>query len=370
MAKAKKKIEDTEGKGSLRDRLIKNSTISETSILKDSIYFQKDMIVTEVPAVNIACSADFDGGFTPGLGIVAGPSKHFKTGLLLILARSFLKKNPDGLILFYDSEFGSPASYFESFDIPSESVVHTPIVNIEKLMFDMAAQLDGLERGDKVMIIIDSIGNLASKKEAEDALAGESKRDMTRAQALKSLFRVVTPYLTLKDIPCIAVNHTYKTLEMYAKDVVSGGQGPYLSADWIWIVGRQQETEKEDNKNVLTGYNFMIKIEKSRFVKEKSIIPLSVSFETGINRYSGLFEMALEAGFLSKVGKGSYSWIHPDGVVDEVEYSEDELKEDTDAWEELLQFDGFKKWVRNKYSLNLDGKKMLNKVSEVEVQDE
>ena len=56
------------------------------------------------------------------------------------------------------------------------------------------------------------MGNLASKKEVEDAEAGKSVADMSRAKAFKSLFRMVTPHLTLKDIPLIVVNHTYKEI--------------------------------------------------------------------------------------------------------------------------------------------------------------
>ncbi|MEK9700023.1 MAG: hypothetical protein VW270_29860, partial [Candidatus Poseidoniales archaeon] len=85
--------------------------------------------------------------------------------------------------------------------------------------------------GDKVIIIIDSIGNLASKKEVEDALDGKSVADMSRAKQMKSLFRMVTPHLTMKDIPMVVVNHTYKEIGMFPKDIVGGGTGSYYSAD-------------------------------------------------------------------------------------------------------------------------------------------
>jgi RecA/RadA recombinase len=130
--------------------------------------------------------------------MLAGPSKHFKTGFALLLASSFLKKYPDGVILFYDSEFGTPQSYFNKFNIPLDSVVHTPITDVEELKFDIMKQLKDLQRDDQVLIIIDSIGNLASKKEVEDAMNEKSVADMSRAKQLKSLFRMITPHLTLK----------------------------------------------------------------------------------------------------------------------------------------------------------------------------
>jgi len=185
------------------------------------------MIPTRVPMINVALSGRIDGGLTPGLTVLAAPSKHFKTAFSLLLASAFLKANPDGIILFYDSEFGTPESYFTSFGVPLESVVHTPITDIEQLKFDVMQQLSEIKRNDKIMIIVDSVGNLASKKEVEDAMKQSSAADMTRAKQLKSLFRMVTPHLTLKDIPMVVVNHVYMTQEMYSKAVVSGGTGIY-----------------------------------------------------------------------------------------------------------------------------------------------
>jgi RecA/RadA recombinase len=139
------------------------------------------------------------------------------------MAAAFLKAHPNGIILFYDSEFGTPESYFTAFGVPLESVVHSPITDIEQLKFDIMQQLQELKRGDEVMIIVDSVGNLASKKEVEDALKQSSAADMTRAKQLKSLFRMVTPHLTLKDIPMVVVNHVYMEQTLYPKAVVSGG---------------------------------------------------------------------------------------------------------------------------------------------------
>ena len=135
------------------------------------------------------------------------------------------------------------------------------------------AQLNNIERGDRLIVIVDSVGNLASRKEVEDAIDGKSVADMSRAKQLKSLFRMVTPHLTMKDIPMVVVNHTYKEIGLYPKDIVSGGTGVYYSADNIYIIGRQQEKEGTE----VTGYNFIINVEKSRHVREKSKIPVEVS---------------------------------------------------------------------------------------------
>jgi len=209
---------------SLLDKIKKNSTIDQSSVLSKSKFFsEKDMIQTYVPMMNVALSGSLEGGLTPGVTMFAGPSKHFKTAFSLLLAKSYLEKYEDAVLLFYDSEFGTPISYFDTFEIDKERVLHTPLTDIEQLKFDLMAQLTNLERGEKLIIIIDSIGNLASKKEVEDALDQKAVADMTRAKQVKSLFRMITPHLTLKDIPLVVVNHTYKEIGMFPKDIVGGG---------------------------------------------------------------------------------------------------------------------------------------------------
>lgn len=209
---------------SVLEKLKKNCRIKEADVLADSdFYAEKDITSTSVPMVNVALSGSIDGGLTSGLTVLAGPSKHFKTSFALLMAGAYLKKHADACLMFYDSEFGSPQQYFESFGIDTKRVLHIPIKNIEELKFDIVNQLEQMERKDKVIIVIDSVGNLASKKELEDAMNEKSVADMTRAKALKGLFRMVTPYLTMKNIPLLAINHTYQTQEMFSKAVVSGG---------------------------------------------------------------------------------------------------------------------------------------------------
>ena len=338
---------------SLVDRLIKNSSVKETATLEDSkVYGKSDMIPTSVPMINVALSGSFDGGLVPGLTVLAGPSKHFKTGFSLLMAASFLKKYKEGVILFYDSEFGTPQGYFETFGIPLDRVVHTPITDVEELKFDIMKQLNELKRGDEVIIVIDSVGNLASKKEVEDALEGKSVADMSRAKALKSLFRMVTPHLTMKDIPLVVINHTYKEMALYPRDIVSGGTGIYYSANTIWILGRQQEKDGQD----ITGYNFVINVEKSRFVREKSKIPITVSFDGGIKRWSGLLDLALEAKIVSKPSNGWYQQSDPETgelIGDKMRLKD--IEDNKEFWMMILKETNLTEYIRDKYSLTGKG---------------
>ena len=332
---------------SILDKIKKNSSIKDSAILAKSKFFNaKDMIQTAVPIINVALSGKLDGGLTPGLTMWAGPSKHFKTAFSLLMAKSYLDKYEDAALLFYDSEFGTPQSYFDSFGIDTNRVLHTPLTDIEQLKFDIMSQLTQLERGDKLIIIIDSIGNLASKKEVEDALAEKSVADMSRAKQVKSLFRMVTPHLNLKDIPMIVVNHTYMEIGMFPKAIVGGGTGSYYSADNIFIIGRQQEKEGTE----IVGYNFIINVEKSRYVKEKSKIPVTVSFDGGISKWSGLLDLALESGHVVKPSNGWYSKVDEDGVIEDKKYriKETDTKE---FWLPLLQQKTFQDFIGNKYSV-------------------
>jgi RecA/RadA recombinase len=333
---------------SVMDKLKKNSKIKTSEVLSKSIFFsEKEMTPTEVPMINVALSGDPDGGLTPGLTVLAGPSKHFKTSFALLMAGAYLKQHSDAVLLFYDSEFGSPQSYFESFGIDTDRVLHTPITDVEQLKFDLVGQLENIDRNDKVIVVIDSIGNLASKKELEDALHEKSVADMSRAKALKGLFRMVTPYLAMKNIPLLAVNHTYQEIGLFPKAVVSGGTGIYYSADNIWIIGRQQQKTGTEIK----GYNFVINVEKSRFVKEKSKIPITVTWEGGIAPYSGLLDVALAGGYVQKPNVGWYCRVDTDTgeLVQPKVREKDTLQEE--FWKPIFENTNFKEFLKGHYQI-------------------
>ena len=333
---------------SIMDKLKKNSKIKETSILSDSKFFtEKDMVPTDVPMMNVALSGSVDGGLAPGLTVLAGPSKHFKTSFGIIMASAYLKKYKDAVLLFYDSEFGSPQAYFQQFDIDTERVLHTPITNVEELKVDIIAQMEGLDRNDKVIVMIDSVGNLASKKELEDAINEKSVADMSRAKALKGLFRMTTPYLNMKNIPLIAVNHTYMEIGLFPKAIVSGGTGIYYSADNIWILGRQQDKQGTEVK----GYHFVINVEKSRYVKEKSKIPISVSWDGGVQSYSGLLDVALTGNYVAKPSNGWYCRVDrtTGELIDPKVREKDTLEEQ--FWLPIFESTDFKDYIKSKFAI-------------------
>jgi len=344
------------------DKLKRNSKIKTTEVLSQSKFFnEKDMTPTDVPMVNVALSGSIDGGLAPGLTVLAGPSKHFKTSFALMMAGSYLKAHPDAVMLFYDSEFGSPQSYFEQFDIDVDRVLHTPVANVEELKFDLISQLEELDRDDKVIIVIDSIGNLASKKELEDTLSEKSVADMSRAKALKGLFRMATPYLTMKNIPLLAINHTYKEIGLFPKDVVGGGTGIYYSADNIWILGRQQDKKGTE----IQGYHFVINVEKSRYVKEKSKIPITVAWDGGVRNYSGLLDVALAGGYVTKPSNGWYATVDMETgeVGSKVRYDQTLEKQ---FWDPIFAETDFKEFVKKQYTIGFKEQVSMDEIVEAD----
>ena len=152
---------------------------------------------------------------------------------------------------------------------------------------------------------------------------------------------MATPYLAMKNIPMLAVNHTYKEIGLFPKDIVGGGTGIYYSADNIWIVGRQQDKQGTEIK----GYHFIINVEKSRMVREKSKIPISVSWEGGVEKYSGLREVAMEGGYVEKPSPG---WYQKAGTENKVR-EKDTLTED--FWKPILEETDFKDYVKKRFQI-------------------
>lgn len=323
----------------------KMSTIEGTEVLTKSKYFDLKPIMTEIPLLNIAFSGELDGGLTGGITMLAGESKTFKTGFLIQLVKSFQTKHPNGVCVFYDSEF-SPLDYWKRAGINMDLVLHTPITTVEQLKHDFAKQLDEISDDEKVMFVCDSIGGLASRKEAEDAVnRADMPVDMTRAKSINSLFRIITPQLNKLKIDFVLINSFYETMDMYPKRVYAGGKKVFLSCDDVFFISRSKQKDGKD----LIGYNFILTADKSRTIIEGSKFPISVTYADGINRYSGLYELAKEAGLISVAG----AWIK---IVD---FDTGELsnniraKDITDEYyESLLTYEPFKAFLRSKYQLS------------------
>jgi len=336
---------------SLLDRLKKAGTIKGAEILSESFLFNdKDFIKSEIPIINLAFSGRLDGGFTTGLTVLSGESKTFKTLLSLYCMKSYFDMYKDAIAIFYDCEFGTTPEYMKSFGIDPERVLHVPLEHVEQLKFDIVKRLDEIKRGDKVFIMIDSLGNLASKKEVDDATNENSAADMSRAKAIRSLLRITTPHFTSKDLPCIMINHVYKEIGLYPKDVIPGGTAVTYAANQIFIITKAQEKDGTE----LAGYKFTINIHKSRFVKEKAKFPFTVLYQSGIMKWSGLLDIAIEGGFIIKPKVGWYQVADPatgEILHDDKLYRAKDIENSDVFWNRIIKETAFGEFVKKKYTL-------------------
>lgn len=337
---------------SLIEKMAKAGKLKDAAVLSKSEFFTaSETIPTDLPILNVAFSGELDGGLVPGITIVAGQSKSFKTLLSLYCLKAYFDKYPDSICLFYDTEFGATPQYFKAYGIDPDRVLHIQPNDVEEMKFDIVSRLKEVDKKDKVFILVDSLGGLASKKEVEDAENEKSVADMSRAKAIRSMFRIITPHITKKEIPCVMINHVYQTMEMYAKNVVPGGTAVTYMANQIFIITKAQEKEKASDKEI-SGYKFTINIEKSRFVREKSKFPFVVTFEDGIQKWSSLFDLAVEAGFITVASSGWYNMVDLEtGEIYDNKLRKAVIESDDDFFEELIKLDDFKDFIRKKFKL-------------------
>lgn len=335
---------------SLFERMMKSGSVKEASLMSENkIFLQKEYIHTGIPIIDVAFSGRLDGGITPGITIIAGQSKSFKTLLMLLCLQKFLDTHKDGIAILYDTEWGITPEYLTGMGIDTSRILYVPIDDVEQLKFDCMARLNEVKKGDKVFIAVDSLGMIASKKETEDALNEKSVADMSRAKAMKSFFRLVTPRVAKNDLYFIAIQHTYDDMGMYPKAIVAGGTGQIYAANTIFIISKAQI--KQEGKE-LEGFKFTLNIEKSRYVKEKAKLPFDAEFETGIFKWSALFDLAKESGFIEPSGKGFWITVDPEtGETSDKKLREKEIKQDDSFFEKLIVNEEFKEHVKKKYLL-------------------
>ena len=123
--------------------------------------------------------------------------------------------------------------------------------------------------------------------------------------------------------------------------------GIYYSADNIWIIGRRQEKQGTE----IVGYDFVINVEKSRYVKEKSKIPIGVSWEGGVQKYSGLLDVALVGGYVVKPSNGWYQRV--DTTTGEVVGNKVRTKDtlNPEFWEPIFETTDFAGFLEKTYRI-------------------
>lgn len=263
-------------------------------------------------ALNALLSGSIFGGF-PNNRVVAlaGEEATGKTFFAMTGLKQFLIDNPDGRVLYFDTEFALDKSFFEKRGIDADRVYISQPVTLEDFRTKAVNILDkfaAMKDRPPVMMVLDSLGNLPSKKEMEDAASGSEKRDMTKAQTVKSIFRVLTQKIGKLNVPMLVTNHVYDLVGAYIPTkVMSSGSGLKYAASTIAFLSKKKDKDGND----VIGNIITVKTEKSRFSKPSQKVELQLNFETGLNRYYGLLPLAEAAGIIKKV---STRYELPDGT--------------------------------------------------------
>ena len=289
----------------LRDRLKKATKSEYAAILsEDDTYVIRDWIDTGNYALNTLISGDPFKGFPSGRILqLAGPNSTGKTFINLEIVR--IAQSQGWTVVYYDTEMAQDKNSFLERGIDIENLIYVPIDTVEKLSTSLFNILEEVEKDEKVMIVVDSIGNLSTIKEITDIQAENDKRDMTRAQKLKALFRTVTLRCGLKHVPLIGVNHVYASVgSFFPSNTVGGGSGSLYASSCIVELSKAQDKKGTD----VVGAIITCKSIKNRFAKEKQKIKININFNVGLDPYSGLLALAEEHGILPKTSTGRYLW--------------------------------------------------------------
>lgn len=279
--------------GSILDNIAKNVPIQIEKEVKE-----KKFISTGIYLLDAAMSGRLLGGgvATNRISVFAGESGSGKSFLAYSVSRQAQKKGYS--IIYIDTEqavdledlpkLGLDIS-LEKFRLIRSNKVEEINITLTQLIDELKEQkLDGFEL-PKIMIVLDSLGQMASSKEKADLLKGEVKQDMTKAKAIGSMFRSINNDLGFLDIPMIVCNHTYLTMDLFPQAVMKGGLSLLYSASVIGFMTKSKlKTGEEDDMDLgSSGITVLFKTQKNRLAKPKKI-RFDISFANGMNPYTGL----------------------------------------------------------------------------------
>ena len=253
---------------------------------------------------NALVSGSVYGGI-PGNKItaLAGESSTGKTYFCLGIVQYFLESDPDAGVIYFESESAIGKQMIEDRGIDSSRMMIVPVTTVQEFRTQSIRILDKYleqpaDQRKPLMFVLDSLGMLSTTKEVEDAEAGKETRDMTRAQIVKSIFRVLTLKLGKANVPMIVTNHTYDVVGSYIPTKeMGGGSGLKYAASTIIYLGKKKE---KDGKEVV-GNIVKCKAAKARLTKENSQVEVRLYYDKGLDKYYGLLELGEKYGLWKNV---------------------------------------------------------------------
>jgi RecA/RadA recombinase len=273
----------------LNKELSKISTFGDT-LDKSEVSTVDHHISTGNYALNAALTGSVWGGFPNNRSVaIAGPSGTGKTYLILNAVREAQKLGYS--IIYYDSENAVDRSLTDKFGIDPAKLRYEPCNTVQEFRSSVTnltkAMLEAKKKGSelpRIMVILDSAGNLATQKEIDDAASGSDKSDMTRARLLKSTFRILMTQMGICKIPFLFTNHVYQTQDLFSKQVAGGGTGPEYAASIILFLNKAKLADGNSTGIIVTA-----KPNKNRFAKPTPV-KFWIDFNKGMNPYVGLQE--------------------------------------------------------------------------------
>ena len=255
---------------------------------------------------NALVSGSIFGGLPSNkITALAGESSTGKTFFALSIVKNFLQSNPAAQVIYFETESAITKSMLSTRGIDVTRLGLVPVTTVQEFRTQAIKVVDEYTKlpvADRppLMFVLDSLGMLSTTKEVEDAAAGKETRDMTRAQIVKSIFRILSLKLGRANIPLIVTNHTYDVVGSYMPTKeMGGGSGLKYAASTIIYLSKSKE---KDGKDVI-GNIIKCKAYKSRFTKENSIVSTRLYYdERGLDSYYGLLELGEKYGIFTKVG--------------------------------------------------------------------
>lgn len=243
----------------------------------------------------------------------AGPEGTGKSFLCLSTVKQFLEKSPDGGAIIFETESALSKKLLQDFGIDTKRVWIVPVETVQEFRNQAVTILDNYLKKSKedqkpLMFVLDSLGMLSTSKEVEDIAAGKDTRDMTRSQLIRGAFRVLTLKLGKARIPLLVTNHTYQTMDLFSKTEMSGGGGIRYSCSNVLILSKRSDKDASGQ----IGNVIHCKLVKGRLTREGSQVDVLIRFDSGLNRWFGLIDIAIACGLFKKSG----AWIEtPQGKV-------------------------------------------------------
>lgn len=269
--------------------------------------------------MNLLLSGKWDGGVPAGkLTMFAGEKGSTKTLNMLEAVKSLQSTYPDSSVIYVDAEHAVEDETMKAYGIDTSKLIYIPLSRIDdddeelSLMYNISNIADDIEKADKILMCVDSIGVLTTVRTNANAKNGNTAKDMSINSEKKRFVNMLLEIAGMKLIPIILINHVYDSVGGFSSDPkqVAGGSVLFLPSQVILISSKAKMNNDSDfvneagatkvqTGNIMTAYVF-----KGRLSKERSKARFGIHYEHGLLKYYGLVEYALEGGYIEETKDG------------------------------------------------------------------